>query len=567
MVASIYATQQPAFRPDLFDLYVDSVGGSDANNGNSAATPVQTLATAQTKALAKGSGVKIALKYGSAWREKLDLSTLNYVHVEGYGNTADGLPMARCDDVITGWLSSVDRGDANTLVYSKSVTWVGAANFPLAWEDGNAYTYVASVALCQATAGTFYLPTLSTTLGAPGNTQILYVHPYGDTNAQTDGKLREFTTRDYAFVAKDNCIFKHLFGYRGSGQYGALYLGDDALMESCLGAEGVRHDMLINSGRFYRCVGWITNRAYTDKISIEGFRASGAGKTVAFDTCIVVSSTGTVFPETGIGGHTGGVAFDAWTMTNCSVKGCVMGAAGNVTSLTITRAKLDHARIKHTGTGAASTLTIIDPWIVGIQTVLGASFSIQPLGCVWSIDGLRTYITESYANGLIVPQTNTNAGTLTGSVIVDALAATARRRMLYGDANTKWTSNLNVFKTTGANTAGNEPFVYWNNSGGTATHAANNNVYHATNASFGINFIVNSVTYNTVAAYFTAMRPGNDANSVNVDPAVVDPANGNFTLSGVGLPAGIGLQRDPTCQLYTPIPADLAAAKAWLLAA
>ncbi len=68
------------------------------------------------------------------------------------------------------------------------------------------------------------------------------------------------------------------------------------------------------------------------------------------------------------------------------------------------------------------------------------------------------------------------------------------------------------------------------------------------------------------ATNFTAVRPTNDALSVNVDPGVTNPAAGDFTLTGTGLPTGIGLQRDPTCQLYTPIPADVAAAEAWLLA-
>lgn len=550
----------------LFHFYVDSVAGDDSRGGRSEANAVKTLAAAQAATLARGNGTRIGLKCGSEWRDRLHLDTLDQITVDSWGDPALGPPVIRCDDILSGtWQTSSDRADANTAVYSRSFTHVGASNWLAFWENGTRLEWASSLASCQSTAGSFFIT--GANVGLAGGTVTLYVHPFGDTNPNSDGKTYEGTTRDVAIDARDDSIIRHVHGRRAAGQYGALQLRDNALIERCLGEDGTRHDILVASGTIRRCVGWILHRdSRTDKISLEGFAANAAGKTVTWDTCVAVSATGTTFQENGIGGHTSGTPYDEWSVINCSVKGCMIGAAGNVTKMTITRAKLDHGRIKHTGTGASAALSIIDPYFIGIATAAGAAFSLQPLGCVWSIDGLRTYINEAYSQGFIVPQTNTNPGTITGSVIVDGGGtAQGRRRMIYGDAATNWTSTLNVFKTTGVNTIGNEPYVYWNNPG--AMHNGDNNVYHATNASFGMNFIINSTTYNTIAAYFTAVRPTRDANSVNADPGVTDPANGDFRLTGIDLPPGIGLQRDPTCQNYTPIPADLTAAKAWLLAA
>jgi hypothetical protein len=77
--------------------------------------------------------------------------------------------------------------------------------------------------------------------------------------------------------------------------------------------------------------------------------------------------------------------------------------------------------------------------------------------------------------------------------------------------------------------------------------------------------VSNNTAYDTVAAYFTAVRPGIEANSLVVNPLLTDPANGDFTSGQAGLPANCGLERPNIT--YTPIPASAAAAEAWILGA
>ena len=54
-----------------FQWYVDSVRGSDANTGTSAAAPLQTLAALMGKTITAGQ--RVGLKRGSVWREQLTI--------------------------------------------------------------------------------------------------------------------------------------------------------------------------------------------------------------------------------------------------------------------------------------------------------------------------------------------------------------------------------------------------------------------------------------------------------------------------------------------------------------
>lgn len=56
--------------------YVDSISGSDANDGLTPETALASLSAAQTAALAHGNGASIGLARGSHWREELDLTAI-----------------------------------------------------------------------------------------------------------------------------------------------------------------------------------------------------------------------------------------------------------------------------------------------------------------------------------------------------------------------------------------------------------------------------------------------------------------------------------------------------------
>ena len=66
--------------------FVDSVGGSDSNNGTSAATPYQTIGKLLTQSIT--SGQLIALKCGSHFREQLDI--LRQSIFSGWSDSAAG---------------------------------------------------------------------------------------------------------------------------------------------------------------------------------------------------------------------------------------------------------------------------------------------------------------------------------------------------------------------------------------------------------------------------------------------------------------------------------------------
>lgn len=562
------ATLRSGVSVGAFDFYVDSVNGSDSNTGRTPEKALRSLTALKNKLATVSGDVQLGIAYGSDWRDILDLRTRSGVTAMPYGDPGLGMPRARCDDILNNasWQDSTQRGDANTAVYSQLVTWTGTNSYPGIWEDGVIYTYVASIALCQATAGTFFLPTLNTSLGANGSTQIMYIHPFGNTNAKTDGKVREFTTRDYAFICGDNGHFKNLYGYRGAGAYGSIKMGDNAHMERCLGAEGVKHDLLINSGHHDTNVAWIKAQSYTGKIGIEAYRDNGSGYSVQFTNCVAVSEI-TTFIETGIGGHTSGLPFDSWTLDGCSLQGCAMVQA-DVKNVTVRRTKLDKGYLHTESEGAGGSSLVQDTWIVHVPTITNFHFSIRVIGSnPATIEGTRAYFTaDQYDNGLIYWETATGAVTLKRNVIVDNQNGTTRRRVFFGGGpTTNATFTGNIVDSRGTNPAAQEVYAIWMTPTG-ATWASNNNVWRDAVANSNcLRFLLEGASYLLPSTYFTAVRPGREANSVNTNPQITGAAAFDFTVNAVGMPANSGLERDPTCQNYTAIPASLAAAQAWLL--
>jgi hypothetical protein len=215
------------------DWYVDSVTGSDSNNGTAQGTPFATLAAVSTAIGAQPTKTIVALKRGSHFRESLSQSVTSAVD---YGNAIDPLPIIDGSDVITGWTVN----GTQAAVWEKAVT-LDTGGRPRIFEDGNLMPWVTDLATCASTAG-------SRVLLDDGGSVTIQMHPTGGGNPNTNGKTYEVTKRSSPVFLGDNCSVKGVHAKRAISNNGAIQMGRGAIIERCLSVDGSKHNILVGSG-------------------------------------------------------------------------------------------------------------------------------------------------------------------------------------------------------------------------------------------------------------------------------------------------------------------------------
>ena len=253
-------------------LYVDSVSGSDANDGLTAETPLQTLAAAQA---ATSAGEIIGLARGSYWREQYNIPADN-VSISVYGTGA--MPVIEGADVVGTWT----QPDAGTYpnVWSQSwtrtsATTTGSEMLGL-WENGSRPARYASSLADLQTNGGWYSSNLT------AQTSTVYIK--AASNPNSDGVTREITRRHYGINGHSATLLTTWTGQRligpleikrCVGHYNALSAG-----------AGYAGRMFLRDGNIHHLV---TEAALTeDFLSTEyspqiapsvyvAYRATGAG--------------------------------------------------------------------------------------------------------------------------------------------------------------------------------------------------------------------------------------------------------------------------------------------------
>lgn len=226
---------------DGYDYYVDSVLGSDANNGKSASSAFKTLAVAQAALIAKGNGATLGMARGSEWREQLSLNSISYWRIGAYGTTGEK-PIIRGDDVIPagGW----SKSDGYTYVYQSPITLSATSTiYTNAWENDTWMVRVASVALCDSTPGSYYLSEASTST-------TLYIHPSANDNPGSNGKKYEYTRREYGLLANASVgsTVDGIWTKRTLHQNGSLFVGNLSTVRNCRASQGSKHNLFVQEG-------------------------------------------------------------------------------------------------------------------------------------------------------------------------------------------------------------------------------------------------------------------------------------------------------------------------------
>jgi hypothetical protein len=221
--------------------YVDSVAGNDANDGKSATAAFATIAAVQAVALA---GQTINLKRGSTWREQLTIGVgVDNVTVKAYGTGAD--PDLDCSDIAAN--ASWSKTGGRTNVYQIGVTTNYVANEPgfvSVWEDGVRLPIVASVAACDAAAGSYYV------LNNDSTTPTVYVHSTDSSAMTTNGKVYEINTRNagvYSYFASGVSI-TGVTARRGLCNGGSFKIGPGSTLTDCKSYDGNKHNIYVRAG-------------------------------------------------------------------------------------------------------------------------------------------------------------------------------------------------------------------------------------------------------------------------------------------------------------------------------
>lgn len=515
------------------NFYVDSVNGDDGNDGTSIATAFQTLS-----AITPADNLKIGLVAGSYFEETVDWSAYDGISVQGVGDLSqDGLPEINGSSVYGGtWNDSTDRADAYTNTHSADFT-TDAQGVPLVFEGLTALKWVDTVAEVDAEAGTFTCSGGGST-GLAAGTYTFYVHPTGSTDPDTDGLEYRYSHRaapkagpnfDWRYVKMSRFVSRNGFGsgVGGAGyQHGILYF-----------QMSVVHASIMESGTYSYChVVHDIDDSREGSIWLEFYTADGTGLTGVWDHCTGVGVDGSAQTHTFIGGHTGTSQplYDSVTAIDCSAKYANIGLDVQAETVTIARPHLYKGKITVT-----NDVTITDAWM----DVRDNSAPIAIEGSASDtlvIDGLRLY-----------GDTQTAAITFGDLILTNSVFV--RDNTVFRSRG-PWRSVGTITAMTGC--------AFDGNGGSWAEQAEALSIASSDyNAFFSnVRMDINGVTYNTLAA---VQGIGLDLNSAQSDPDCADPANGDFSLNGSGLPAGVGLERFPT---YTTVPADLAAAEAWITA-
>lgn len=247
--------------PSVSDWFVDSVAGSDANNGTTQATPFATLGTLATAITAQPSKTTVSLKRGSQFRESLPGTVTSCIDY-GTGN----LPIIDGSNVITGWTVN----GTQAAVWEKSLT-IETGGRPRIYEDGVLMPWVADLATCATTPG-------SRVLLDNGGAITLQMHPTGGGNPNSNGKVYEATSRASPVLMGDNCILKGIHARRGISNNGAVQMGRNAVIERCLSVDGSKHNLLLASGTLTDCILSRADAPTPTEIStvlLAGFDSSG----------------------------------------------------------------------------------------------------------------------------------------------------------------------------------------------------------------------------------------------------------------------------------------------------
>lgn len=297
-------------------VYVDSVAGSDANDGLTTTTPKATCAAGMT-VLASSGRKTIRLKCGSFFREVITLPPGK--RLKTYGSGARPILDPRENVAGTWTLSS-----GYTYVYQQTVPHgLYDACTHRIWEDGTRMLRVATMALCESTAGSFFVEAPS------GTTGTFYIHPTGGGDPNSNGKTYSYSYRMWGVELLDGCVVDGIkTGWNGGNDGSIRALARNVVIRNCDAFDGAKHHILISEGLVENCNCYDAEPipGAGNAIAIIAYNNFTTGKSsgVIVRKCTVDYVTFTTTSSIGVYGH-GGLGSERLVVEDCVFKNISQG--------------------------------------------------------------------------------------------------------------------------------------------------------------------------------------------------------------------------------------------------
>jgi hypothetical protein len=256
---------------------VDSVNGSDANDGLTAETPLQSLAAAESATV---SGSIVGLARGSYWREQFDIPA-NNVSIAAYGSGA--MPIMDGADVAGTWTQpdAITYPNVWSQSWSRTSATTTSSEMLGYWEAGARPRYATNATTdLQANGGWF-----TTNLTAQTST----VSIKSLTNPNVDGVVREITKRHYGINGHNSTLGVTLTGQsvigpieikRCVGHYNA-YSGGTGQAKRMLLRDGNIHHSVTEGSLLEDMLGTEYSPAIAPSVFVA-YKGSGAGFSSTF---------------------------------------------------------------------------------------------------------------------------------------------------------------------------------------------------------------------------------------------------------------------------------------------
>lgn len=366
-----------AFNAPAYTWYVDSITGSDSNNGKAAGAAFATIEKLLTVMQA---GDVVGLAKGSTWREQLTIPG-NACTIAAYGTGS--APILNASNIAA--KASISKTGGQTNVYEISVTpdWAASKSYLNVWEDGAFLVRASSLANCDATAGS-YFPSAST------GTITLYIHASDNSDVSANAKVYEYSQRQFGLDAYNytGVIVDGVETRNQLHEDGSLRLGIGGIARNCTFRNGNKHCVLFRDGTsltdcaainsYYgassaqmfvanenapaglgvtltRCTAQLT----TYDANVGGFyshsNVSGSFGTITYNACVGTNLA------TGISGTGGTAAAGLIVANDCTFTGCMLGYTP-VNDMQINRGSFTspHASYRAINVGANGITVTID---------------------------------------------------------------------------------------------------------------------------------------------------------------------------------------------------------------
>lgn len=546
LASAVYLGSNIVWQPSgAFDFYVDSVNGSDSNNGKSEATAFKSISS-----IPMANGITIGLKAGSYWRETLDASGFNNVDVNMYGEGK--LPVLDAADVIsTTWIN-----DSGNIWYTDVVTADDQYTmYNSLWKDGVRMEWFANTTLLT-TNNDYYVAE------APAlNTYNARFYIYSDTDPNTSGALYEYASRHYGAVISTGGVLRRVRTKRQLHNNGSTVIGDEGQAQYCIFEDGVKHNVYIgrNSSAF-QCIAYKHDTPKrTNSTLYVGHTQNGVGYNVGFYNCLAIAEpTKTAWANinsagvTGFYAHTSGPTgkWDEVRVFDCTAANCNEGISGTDAKVISTGNSWAHNCYSALGALSdqlyAADLKVTDQTHSVIRGVVLNNVENAV------VQRMRMYLTRPTNQAMIYDFSQSGTCIIQNSVLMLANGSPAGYNYFYRFLN----------ENRGIQLQNNIMYTYDRDCGGISTPNSATNMWTPQNYWGGTDNYDYTIAGVTRANFPAAQADANFgylfADNICVDygpSCVVDPANGNFaTVAGsdaATLNAGIGATDDVT---YTAIP-------------